>query len=355
MKTILRAPLTASVLILLLVFALLTVLLPKADFSEMENRALAVPDLRADDRDRQIERWLADHFPFRDTLIRVQSTLSAAAGQRLQDGVLIGRGGRLFEEPPAGLTPAAENSIGILNDLARRTGLPFTMMLVPTSAQYVQGLPPLYGNADQRAVLRQIGDRIRFEWVEIPFDASDDPDTLWYRTDHHLTAAGARLCYETLCSLWGLEPRSGRAFTSDGFLGSYWSKTPLFGIRPDVFGCELPENVRLTVDGTARESLLDPDALRGRNRYAALIAGTYGHAVLENDTAAGRLMIVCDSYANALAPLLSEHFGRIDLIDPRYCPDPLPRLLEQTQSDRVLIFMGLNTFSVSRATAMLAE
>ncbi len=355
MKTILRAPLTASVLLLLLVFALLSVLLPKADFSEMENRALAAVDLRADDRDRQIERWLADHFPFRDALIRVQSTLSAAAGERLQDGILIGRGGRLFEEPQAELTPAAESSVGILNALAGQTGLPFKMMLIPTSAQYAQGLPAFYENADQSAVLRQIRELTRFEWVEAPLGSSEDPDALWYRTDHHLTAAGARLCYETLCSFWGLEPRSASAFSSDGFLGSYWSKAPLFGIRPDVFTCELPEGIRLTVDGAVRESLLDPDSLAGRNRYAALIRGTYGHAVLENGAGTGRLLIICDSYANAVAPLLAQHFERIDLIDPRYCPEPLPQILEETQSGQVLIFMGLNTFSVSRAAAMLAE
>ena len=45
--------------------------------------------------------------------------------------------------------------------------------------------------------------------------------------------------------------------------------------------------------------------------------------------------------------------GRIDLVDPRYFAQELPTLLRDAGTQRVLVYYGLNTFSQTRALAML--
>ena len=127
----------------------------------------------------------------------------------------------------------------------------------------------------------------------------------------------------------------------------------MLGAQADVFTADLPSGVQLTVDGEKREGLLQLERLQSRNKYAALIDSVYGHAILENPGAEGALLIIGDSYANALAPMLSRHFGRIDVVDPRYFAEDFSLLLEEAQTSRVLVYYGLNTFSVSRAPALL--
>ena len=154
-------------------------------------------------------------------------------------------------------------------------------------------------------------------------------------------------------NLGDLTPRAAEPYSAEGFLGSYWSKAPLLQTQPDVLTADLPSGVTLTVDGEKRDGLLNRDRLQGRNKYAALIDSVYGHAVLENPAAEGSLLIIGDSYANCLAPMLARHFGRIDLVDPRYFAQELPTLLRDAGTQRVLVYYGLNTFSQTRALAML--
>ena len=83
---LLKAPLTRTVLLLMLAGLLLALILPKADFSEMENRVLATVDLRAGQLDRQLENYLADHFPFHDAAFAENVVIAVL-------GVGIGEGG----------------------------------------------------------------------------------------------------------------------------------------------------------------------------------------------------------------------------------------------------------------------
>ncbi len=351
MKTILKAPLTALMLAVMVIAAALILALPKDDFSDMENRVLATVDWRADDIDQQLERWLADHFPLHDDLVRVQASLSAALGVRQQKNVLIGSGGWLLEEPQGDVTAAAAANARALGELQKNAGVPFTLMLIPSSAQYVNRLPALYQNADQTAVIRRIGEISGLEALEAAVGGEED----YYRTDHHLTARGTRACYERLCAAWGLTPWEAEPYTAEGFLGSYWSKAPLFQVAAEAFTADLPAGVGLSVDGETRDSLLQAERLAGRNKYAALIDGTYGHAVLTNPRGEGALVILCDSYANALAPMLARHYARIDLVDPRYFSGSLSDLIAESGAERALVYFGLNTFSTSRALVLLEE
>ena len=349
---LLKAPLTRTVLLLMLAGLLLALILPKADFSEMENRVLDTVDLRAGQLDRQLENYLADHFPFHDALVQGQSSLAAALGRRLQNGVLIGSGGWLMEEPVREAGSAARSGVRVLNALQDAyPDLPFSVMLVPPSSHGTDHLPALYQAGDTGKALAELRAELRAEWIETGL--KDPIDSYYYRTDHHLTAAGTRACYESLCRAWGLTPRAAEPYSAEGFLGSYWSKAPLLQTQPDVLTADLPSGVTLTVDGEKRDGLLNRDRLQGRNKYAALIDSVYGHAVLENPAAEGSLLIIGDSYANCLAPMLARHFGRIDLVDPRYFAQELPTLLRDAGTQRVLVYYGLNTFSQTRALAML--
>ena len=329
----------------------LFLVLPKADFSDMENRPLANLD-RLDPltgMDRRLESWLSDHFPFHDAIIRTQATLGALLLQRQQNGVLIGRDGWLAEIPTDKVTAVARANVETLDDIAAFLDAPLTLMIIPTSAFAVEkALPPLYKNAAQEDVIRQLCLYSGGQTLDACALLRENAELCYYRTDHHLTAEGSRRLFTGLCGLWGIDaPETGEVFAAGGFLGAYWSKAPLWSIAAEEMTVYLPEGVTLTLDGEEMPGLINTQALNGRNKYGAVLSATYGHAVLENPAGSGRLLVLCDSYGNALAPMLAQVFARVDLVDPRYFSGSLSEVGKD--ADIILACFGVNDLSTGRA------
>lgn len=358
LKRIKEMPLFLLTMLALVAGGVLLLALPAREFSELENRPLAAWDgssLLQSGFDEKAEKYLSDQFPGRDALIMLDAAVSVTLGQRLQDGVLLGSGGYLLEEPVAEVTATARSAMDTVEEIAQTLQLPVNLLLVPTSAAALpHRLPPLYEAADQARVLDAL--YAMAEQVQ-PVDSgllrAADPDTRYYRTDHHLTAEGAWTVYAALCAEWGLEPLHALRTELTGFRGSYYARIPDPRIGQETFSAELPAGLTLTVDG-AEQPFLREEALSRRNKYGALIGETYAHAVITGGAGEEALLVVSDSYANAIVPLLAQHFRRVDVIDPRYYAGVVSALAQEAGSTRVLALYGLNTFSTNRGLALLS-
>ena len=117
-------------------------------------------------------------------------------------------------------------------------------------------------------------------------------------------------------------------------------------------GCDL-HNFELFYNDMNELVAQQAAALAGRNKYAALIGETYAHACITGGAGEERLLVLSDSYANAIVPLLAQHFARVDVIDPRYYAGVLADTAQEVGSTRVLALFGLNTFSNNRGLALL--
>lgn len=139
-----------------------------------------------------------------------------------------------------------------------------------------------------------------------------------------------------------------------GFYGSFYARYPLPWLGADDFSCALPAGVRLWINGEEKAALLDPGALEKRDRYAALLYGNHGLIELKNDQAeGGTLLVIKDSYANALLPLLGQHYQRIVAVDPRYYAGNIAELFGQNEGEAILCVYGLNTLAGGRTIAFL--
>ena len=354
-----RIPLFVCTLALLLLMALAFLLTPYQSFSSLENRLLArMPGASAlldGQLDEQLEAYCCDHFPLHDALISLRTTLLAATGERSINGVLIGSDGWLFEQPVGSVTANARYALDTLEELCSATGLPVTLLLIESSAQAVPDkLPPLAIAANQADVIDSLyAEADRVQTLTSSLSTQPRGEALYYRTDHHLTADGAQIVYEQLCAAWELTPIPAQRLELSGFLGSYYARAPLLSLKPETMTASLPEGLSVVIDGEARDSLIDEAALSRRNKYACLIGETYGHVQLTGGAEQGSLLILCDSYANAIAPLLAQHFQRTDLVDPRYYAGDVAALCREAGTQQVLVLMGLNTFSTNRGLITL--
>ncbi len=354
---------------LLVSLAALELLLPARARSDLENRPLAQfpPPAAETVRDgrwmKQTDDAIADQFPGRGAWVSLGALWDAALLRTERDGVLLGREGWLFE-PSARLNEKnAADNVSAVVALARETKLPTTLLLVPlSSAVYAEALPPCYTPRDQDALLGSLynlaqGVRTVDVLPALRAAAARREHPLFYRLDHHWTAEGARVAFDAWRSASGHTPSPEPSCTiaADGFYGSFFARAPSPFLRPDILTFDAFEDIRLEIEGRPVDGLLDANALAGRDKYAALLYGNHGHITLVNQTAGARgtLLVIKDSFANALLPRLAQQYARVDAVDPRYFTGSLHKLAEAIQAEEMLCLYGLSTFSTDRSLQLL--
>lgn len=136
----------------LLLVMIINLLVPDRSVSETENRALAEkPQLTLSNAVRRdfaerYENYASDQFVGRDMLRSVKVSLSRLGGSHMENGVYIGKNGRLFEEiqvPDQG--QMSENLTAIKSFSERYPDIPVSMILAPDAACVLSESLPLFG------------------------------------------------------------------------------------------------------------------------------------------------------------------------------------------------------------------
>ena len=175
---------------------------------------------------------------------------------------------------------------------------------------------------------------------------------MYFRTDHHWTADGALYAYMAWRSEKGLEEKSFADYTyeklTDEFKGTIWSKAGAFWMEGESLWYYFnPEVTIVCTDesGNTMEGYVDPSYLDTKDKYGAFLSSN--HAVLNIETSVknGRsLLIVKDSYANILIPLLCEEYETIEVFDLRYNKTKVSEYAKEHGITDVLIVYQLDTF-----------
>jgi len=161
-----------------------------------------------------------------------------------------------------------------------------------------------------------------------------------FRTDHHWTALGAYYAYLSFAEAAGLAPIDISNYIEHsipGFLGSFGKGSRNRTVRdhPDTLYYYTLDN------GTtfSRRLFVIPDDL-SRLSYRVFLGGDYSKLDFTSSNQNGRtLVVVKDSYANALIPWLAPHYERIIVIDSRQYTGSVTRLLGELE-DADLLFMN---------------
>jgi hypothetical protein len=344
----------AAVLGLLLLLAACSLFWPQREMSELENRPLASrPRLSLDSVgsgvfSNQAERSLSDQFPLREFWLSVNSIYDMALLKAERNRILIGKGGRLFEPAAALKTQTLFDNADAAAKLRAASGLEVWLMLIPmASGVHEQDLPLFYQADDQQALLDEAFRRsLAFPVDVLSAMRGRRDEEFFYRTDHHWTAAGARVAYEALAGHWNLVPAIPSSRLSvQGFLGTLAARAASPFIPSETLSFDLYEGLDLYIGENKADGLFDQAQLEKRDKYAALLYGsTEGIITLNNQKAQGSLLVIRDSYANALLPALGKHFNRVIAVDPRYYRGDILELCKQEGVERILCIYGLSTW-----------
>lgn len=336
---------------MLFLFGALVFLLPQESFSENENRVLAttksLSNANADQFVKKIPSVLSDQFPFRERLASLHASVCLAFVGRA-NGVRVENRNVLSEEIRADIDSVSylEESASAINELRFR----FEKELNINSVVAI--CPPPYfihspkrSDSQTRTLLYSALRDLEFYDLSSYLNYEKSP---YFSTDHHWNADGAYNAYFALCDELGVAPYVSSDFNrlciSEYFYGTTWSKACLPGISPDCFYTyryEGDDDFRISGD-IEHTGLYFSDFLSKKDKYSYFLGGNYGYIRIESSTQSERptLLLIKDSYANALVPFLARHFDLI-MIDPRYFYGDVFEIAKS--SDQVLFLFGLTS------------
>jgi len=389
MKKIINILTSALFAAFLLLFTVLFVLTPDADFSEEENRSLTTFPKFTWERlldgsfSSDINEYFADQFPLRDTLVGIKGVTETLLLKGENNGVLLGEDGqlavRLFDSYKSRLERTAdmdyyytENiavSVDALNAFAKSSAVPVTTMLPPRTVDIASsafGYPPEISDMLETQLSEAIVPEAGYlaglpEQME---DRYSSGEYVYFRTDHHWTTYGAYIAYTMLMREWGMEAdilpqESFTVETVEDFYGTTWSRAGYKFVGPDTLEIWSPGNeddftttcytekqvkgedgkpTKVKEASKSFSGWLNREYLTKKDKYAAFLDGTHNEQTVFHNSETGRprLLIAKDSFANTLVPFLAQHFDLV-IVNLAGRMTDLTEYVNEYGCDRVLI------------------
>lgn len=353
------------------IFALgiLIFILPTSDFSKDENRALAsfpefsLEALAEGDFTAGVQKFYSDQFPFRNTFVGIKAVTELSQLKLENNGVILGSNGYLIKKIEYNDYSVAEKNLAAIKEFSDRMtelGIDSSTLIAPRAIDVLEShIHPAFSDERSSMIWSYIENSgtnivdIRNSLKAKDFVGRD----VFYKTDHHWTTLGAFYAYEALSKSLGYTPNSTTHYdieeVTDSFLGTTYSSSGIKWASPDKI-----ELYRYAGDSEFLTEILDTgeefygfydfDALEDKDKYLVFLGGNYGHVRITKNSEheRERLLIIKDSYANALIPFLAEHFD-LEIVDPRYYRQPLSELIPTLNVDKALVLVNADTLATA--------
>ena len=258
-----------------------------------------------------------------------------AAAEQLGSVVLIGNSA--FDVPHADNDQIVKyaQAVTAIADLLGSNVKTFSMP-VPNSAEFYTHKEYHTGKTSQKAMIElvrtNLGANVTFVDAYSVIEQHTD-EYIYFRTDHHWTHLGAYYAYTALCKSAGFNPVNKDDFDTgmwENFVGSMYTfvanypQGQVLKDNPDTVHYWKPSaNITTTCynstalkNGYAMGTICrvgeDVD-----NKYLTFMGGDHPIAIVETDTPGPCILVIKESYGNALISWLTNHYSKIILIDPR--------------------------------------
>lgn len=350
---------------------LLSLLLPDRSFSEMENRNLrrfpevSVERVFSGRFMKEAEDYVSDQTAFRDLWAGLKAQGERSSGKKENNGIYFAYGDTLIrrvDEPDAALV---QNNISHLNTFCDTAQVPVYFGLIPSAAAvWKDRLPAGAPTADELALICEIYDKTKGETIDIASAlCAHREEEIYFRTDHHWTGLGAFYGANEILSAMDLPLLSREDYpettVTEEFYGTNYSSASAVWTAPDrICTYVSEEGKQVTSNFTGREEagrLYVPERLETKNKYACFLGGNQPLCVIRGQAEGPRLLLIRDSYADCLAPFLSERFSEVHLFDLRYNRMDLHAYMEEHSIDTVLILYSAADYMEDKNQFLLSR
>lgn len=242
----------------------------------------------------------------------------------------------------------------VVNRLAQKlSAQKIYALLAPTATEFYSPEDYHTGNRSQKAGIAYAYEQFKqpnLKGVDAVSSIGMHLDEyLYFRTDHHWTARGAYYAYSAFCQAAGLEPvplnalKSGRI---EDFVGSMYRYTNADVLKnnPDYLEYFLP---RRQAEGEYYDNAsmknghhltIVSTKVGADNKYLAFIQGDTPLSKIVTDQKNGKkILVIKDSFGNALVPFLTDNYEEIYVLDPRNIETDLSAFVKEHGIQDVLL------------------
>lgn len=368
-------PVMPSIAFLLVVFILSGALIfaPKKDFSENEKRILAkAPEFSfealADGKfTKELESFISDQFPLRDFFVGVNSYLNLISGRNSTAPVYYGKDGYLIGAPAELNIDTALKNVQKFSEFAKENNLSATIMVVPQCGYVMSDkLPRVHGEYTDGEIFDVIAENkgeMTYIDVRDTFNKTKNDVQLYYKTDHHITSAGAFELYKLYAEEKGFTVTDNyQVKTEPDFYGTSYSKGGYWLSDPDII--EMWENDSLKVsveitepgkDVVKSSSVFFTDRLEESDKYPVYLDGNHSLTKITNpDAKGGKILIIKDSFAHCFTGFLAEQYSEIYMVDMRYYRTSVSDLVKENGITDVLYLYGTESMGTDTNSSWLS-
>ena len=349
--------------VLIFTFSVLFVATSDKEYSDNENRYLAQkPKLSFSSvKDGKFmedtDAYISDQFAFRDKLVKTRTKIDIFLGKRDINGVYFGRRHFLFEMPAAYNEERITKTTDTMNKLkAKNKDINNYIVIVPNSGEIISKYMPLNAPAEsQEEQINKIYSKLDgFNCIDVckQLKAYKEPQELYYKTDHHWTATGADIGYNTIAKSLNINTKAYKhknLAVTNSFQGALASSSGIFSAKDTIYipavTPEVPYAVNYINEKKMTATVYDSSKLNEKSKYEVFFGGNFPQIVIETNAKTDRvLLVIKDSYANAIMPMLIPHFSTIVMVDPRYYTDNIQDTMDKNGVTDILWLYGANTF-----------
>ena len=347
-------------------FSIGSIIAKDRSFSQMENRNLQqFPDatgnkILSGEFSEEFEKYMSDQIILKDSLVRIKVLENRVLGQTLINGTYFAEDGMLISQYVNPYNQLSKN-LQYVNEFADlNEEFNVTWFVAPNvCCIYEDRLPSYAENYDQREVmayiLGNVSENIQFiDCTDALYNARDE--YIFYNTDHHWTMKGAYIGYSKLCEALGVTATSMEEYQvvvgSEEFYGTLYSNAPTFSQEPDevlIYNNPLGEyTVEYLDEGTVSDSLYNLDNLEIKDKYTTYLDGNHSIIKITSNAVSGdsgKLLVVKDSYAHSLLPLLADNYSEIYVVDLRYYHQSVSELARENGIENIVFINNLDFIS----------
>lgn len=318
-------------------------------FSQNENRVLEeLPkfsffSLKNGDFTKKFEAYIRDQFILRDELVGAKSKIDYTLGKREFNGVYIGTDNNYYEkyiydEKKVDKLIKYVNNIEVNNKY---------IAISPDKGWiYKDRLPQGAEFDNEDKVLQRYKDEMDAKYIDLNKTLTENKDDyIFYGSDHHWRI-GAYLAYQEIAKAMGIDVRDDiEKIIYPNFRGSLDSKSSYYGSSIDEILFYLPknyENIKVIADGKEIK-VLDKEEFKNKDKYKALFGGNYALVEIKgNEKKKGNLLIIKDSFANAVASLFTNEFNTVYMLDKRFFNKDINEFIKENNIDICLVLGSVN-------------
>lgn len=324
----------------------------------------------------EISRNIQSHFGYTPKLVGtvISTTSDIGIGETLEGSLVIiqGRIMEMFSKKPEVETKYAD----VMNSIRRAVpeNVKMYSMLVPTQLEFAEAM---FANAQdsQKSCIDNIDGMLSDGITAVDLyskldEAAEAGEDLYFKTDHHWNMDGAYYGYKSFMEATEGEAAQKSDFARKergNFFGTLYQKASArvnISEQDSLFYYDTTENKDISIvmkdvkDGKTVEygknaKLFDDT----KDDYLFFLGGDNPLVEITNNSAANEktLVVIKDSYANAMVPWLINNYKRVILIDPRSYKGSLTDEIAAYNADELLVINYVFTTTFGDYCVMLND